>query len=77
MKAVELVKISSEAMKVMSDCGIKVSDWEFVEMYEEFVEMRRRQEKFRYVVAVLAERYKVSESTVRRVVGRMSREVKV
>lgn len=77
MKVVELVKISSEAMKVMSDSGIRTEDWRFVRMYEEYVEMRQRREKFRYIIACLSERYGISESTVKRVVGRMSREVKV
>lgn len=77
MKVVELVKISSEAMKVMSDSGIRTEDWRFVRMYEEYVEMRQRNEKFRYVVAVLAEKYKVSESTVKRMVCRLAKEVKV
>lgn len=77
MRAIELVKISSEAMKVMSEIGIRTDDWRYVRMYEDFVEMRRNREKFRYIIAVLAERYGVSESTVKRVVGRMSREVKV
>lgn len=77
MKAVELVKISTEAMKVMSEADIRVDDWRWVKMYEEYLEMRERREKFRYVVAHLAEVYGVSESSVKRVVKRLEREVKV
>ena len=77
MKAVELVKISTNAMKLMSLSGIKTSDWKYVTMYEEFLLMRERREKFRYVLAFLSEKYGLSESSVRRVVGRLSKEVKI
>jgi hypothetical protein len=75
MKVAELVKISMEALKMMSNSGIKIEDWQHIEMYEEYVDMRRNKEKFRYIIAYLAEKYKTSESTIKRVVKRLSREV--
>ena len=50
MKVVELVKISTETMKVMSNSGIKTDDWQYVKMYEEYLSMRQSREKFRYVL---------------------------
>ena len=64
-----------EALKMMSNSGIKIEDWQHIEMYEEYVDMRRNKEKFRYIIAYLAEKYKTSESTIKRVVKRLSREV--
>ena len=75
MKVAELVKISMEALKMMSNSGIKVEDWQHIEMYEEYMDMRKNCEKFRYIMAYLAEKYKTSESTIKRVVKRLSREV--
>ena len=75
MKVVELVKISMEALKMMSNSGIKTEDWRHIEMYEEYEDMRKNCEKFRYIIAYLAEKYKTSESTIKRVVKRLSREV--
>ena len=77
MTGVELVKISIEQLKMMSNSGIKMNDWKFVEMYEEYTEMRKRREKFRYIIAHLAEKYTTSESNIKRVVKRLSREVKM
>ena len=37
--------------------------------------MRKNSEKFRYIIAYLAEKYNTSESTIKRVVKRLSREV--
>lgn len=75
MKVVELVKISTEALKLMSDAGIRTEDYAHVSMYEEYLEMRARREKFRYIIAHLAERYHLSESTVKRIIRRLSGEV--
>ena len=75
MKVVDLVKISMEALKMMSNSGIKTEDWQYIEMYEEYVSMRKNREKFRYIIAYLAEKYNTSESTVKRVVKRLSLEI--
>lgn len=77
MKAVELVKINRIPMEMMSKYGIKQDDWRYLQMYEEYVIMRERREKFRYIMAHLAEVYEISESSVKRVVRRLSSEVKV
>lgn len=77
MKAVELVKISTESMKMMSKIDIKMHDWQYVTMYEEYLGMRANREKFRYIIAHLAEVYHISESSVKRVIRKMGCEVKV
>ena len=75
MTGVELVKISSEAMKMMSNSGIKADDWQYIPMFEEYQDMRRRREKFRYIIAHLSDVYHISESSVKRIIKRLEREV--
>ena len=75
MKIVELVKISKETLKMMSNSGIKTEDWKHVELFDEYQVMRTNKDKFRYILAYLAEKYKISESTVKRIVKRLSSEV--
>lgn len=77
MKACELVKMISKVLKAMSENGLKAEDYEYVEMYEEYVIMRSLGEKYEYVIKVLSERYRISESTVRRVVRRFEKEVRI
>ena len=75
MKVIELVKISIETLKMMSKHDIKLNDWKYIEMFEEYLDMRSNKDKFRYIMAYLAEKYKISESTVKRIVKRLSEEV--
>jgi len=46
-----------------------------VEMFEEYLHMRSKREKFRYIMAHLAEKYRMSESSIKRIVKRLSSEV--
>lgn len=60
---------------MMSKYGIKTEDWKHVEMFEEYLDMRRNCEKFRYIMAHLAEKYRMSESSIKRIIKRLSGEV--
>ena len=75
MKIVELVKISKETLKMMSNSGIRTEDWKHLEMFDEFQSMRLNKDKFRYILAFLSEKYNMSESSVKRIVKRLSGEV--
>ena len=59
----------------MSKHDIKPNDWKHIEMFEEYLDMRRNKDKFRYIMAYLSEKYKISESTVKRIIKRLSEEV--
>ena len=75
MKVVELLKINKSAMESLSKCDIKKGDFRFVPLYDEYVHLREKGEKYWYVITHLSERYKVSESSVKRLIKRLSREV--
>lgn len=77
MNAVELLKIARETLKVMSDSGLKLEDYAYVGMYEEYREMRRRNDKYRYAIAFLSEKYNVSESKAKRIIRRFESSLKL
>ena len=45
MKVYEVVKIGREMMKTLHDSCVKMSDYQFVELYEKYVEMLALGEK--------------------------------
>ena len=75
MKIADLMKFSKETLKMMSKCGIKTDDSQHLEMLDEYHSMRENCEKFRYIMAYLAEKYRLSESSVRRIIKRLSADV--
>lgn len=74
MKVIDLLRIERESLKVMSDCGLKVEDYEYIAMYEEYRHRRSNNEKYRYVIMCLSMKYHISESKVKRIIRRLEGE---
>jgi len=77
MTAAELVKINSLSMELMSRYDIRQDDYRFVGMYDEYRHLKGEGEKYWYIIARLAEKYGISESSVKRLIRRLSREVRM
>lgn len=74
MKVVELMKISTEMLKLMTENGIHRDDYMYVKAYEEFLCMRSNKVKYRAAIRILSEDYHVGERTLERVFKRLSSE---
>ena len=75
MKGVDLIKINRVGMELMSKIDLRTSDYKYLELYETYLTMRGQSEKVAYIIAHLASLYHISESSVKRIVRRLSREV--
>lgn len=75
MRIAKLLKISIGMLKLLSENGIKMDDWQYVGAYEEFLNMRDNRIKYRSAIKMLAEENHVSERTLERVFKRLSRVV--
>ena len=76
MKAVEVLKLSGDLLKVMSRNDIARDDWQYVGMYEEYMHRRAMRQGVKRIVRDLAEAYGVSIRTVERIRKRMEKDVK-
>ena len=77
VKAKDLVELNERLLKSLSEVGVKSGDYKHIGMFREYEKMVAGGAKKDYVKAVLAERYGMSESSVYRVVRRLSRQVKI
>ena len=77
MTCAELVKINSKSMELMSKYEIRQEDYQYVSMYDEYRLLRDSGEKYWYIIASLAEKYHISESSVKRLIKRLSKEVRM
>mgnify|MGYP007101825840 CR=1 FL=1 len=76
MKVVKVVEISIGILKLLSEFGIRIDDWQYVDAYKEFLNMRSNRIKYRSAIMMLAEEKHVSERTLERAFKRLSRIVK-
>lgn len=77
MKAGELVVLHKELLKVLSENDIKMSDWKYAGLWEEYCKALRKGAKVSALVAEYAIRFDVAETNVWRALKRMRREVDV
>ena len=74
MKVIESLKLGREMLKLLSKKGSKVTDWQYVELYEEFTSMREQGMKVRGIAMELSERYGIAVSTLFKIVNRLSKD---
>jgi hypothetical protein len=76
MKVVEILKLSRNFLEVLHKSCIKVEDCKFIELFEEYTRMMECGAKSSYVVAVLAEKYKICERKVYYIIKRLGKDCK-
>ena len=70
-----LLKLNLNQVKLMSKCGLSIDDVRYLEMFEEYLLLRREGTKKKQTMEYLAQKYIVGFSTVKRVVKRFSQMV--
>lgn len=74
MKVTELLKIGTSMLYIMSQNGIMRDDYQYLQAYEDFLQMRKNRVKYRVAIKLLAEDHNVSERTMERIIKRLSQE---
>lgn len=64
MKIIEVLKFNRELIKRLRMAGIRLEDEQFVDLYSDYTTLLAKGEKVSYIVAILSERYAVSERKV-------------
>lgn len=76
MKIIEILKFNRELIKRLKIAGIRLEDEEFVDLYTDYTNLLKRGEKVSYIVALLSERYAVSERKVYTLIKRFKSDCK-
>lgn len=76
MKVIEIITFNRELLKKLQEAGVRLEDVQYVELYSEYMYRTSQGEKVSYVVAVLSEKYSVSERTIYALVKRFRSDCK-
>ena len=76
MKIIEVLKFNRELIKKLKIAGIRLEDEEFVDLYTDYTNLLKRGAKVSYIVALLSERYAVSERKVYTLIKRFKSDCK-
>ena len=77
VSAYSLLKLNINQVELMSKCDLSMDDVRYVPMYEEYLQLLKDGAKKKQTIVYLAERYFLSESTVKRAIKRLSQRVTV
>lgn len=64
MKVIEILNFNRDLLKNMQKAGIRIEDIRYIDLYADYVRLREIGEKVLYIVALLSERYSISERKV-------------
>lgn len=63
--------------KHLNENGVKATDIRYLELYADWVRMRKEGQKYQYTVYYLSTQYDISESGIARIVKRFEKEAKM
>lgn len=76
MKVIEILNFNRELLKRLQAVGIRLEDARYIDLYEDYTRLLEYGEKVSYAVAVLSEKYSVSERKVYALVKRFQSDCK-
>ena len=71
MRVKELIKIGKDVMKMLHENGIKIEDYKYLPLIDEFEVMKDMGHKTTYIIAYLSEKYGICERKVYKIIGKM------
>lgn len=77
MQIIEVLKFNRELIKRLKIAGIRLEDEEFVDLYTDYTTLLNHGEKVSYIVAMLSDKYSVSERKVYMLIKRFKSDCKL
>lgn len=77
MKVIEILNFNRELLKRLQTAGIRLEDAYYIDLYTDYTRLLEQGEKVSYTVAVLSEKYSVSERKVYALVKRFQSDRKM
>jgi hypothetical protein len=74
MKNYEILKMNASLLQLLSKNGVSVNDVNYLDVFDEFMEMKKQGLKVRYIALTLADKYGMTDRSIFKIVKRMSQE---
>lgn len=76
MEIAKIIELGQGLLKLLSENDVRIGDWKYIKLYDEYKNMRANGIKYRYAVAQLAAMHNISRAKVERIIRRFSQNVK-
>lgn len=75
MNKYEYILMHRKMLEEMLEKKVTTCDMKHIQMYEEYIGMRKQGEKYAYVLCVLSQKYNLSERAIKKIVQRLTANV--
>lgn len=76
MTRIDIVRFNKELFQRLQSTGIKIEDWRYVELYDEYERLLQEDVKRTAVALILAAKYKLSERQVYNIIKHLKTPIK-
>lgn len=76
MTVFEILNFNKELLRRLMATGVKANDCVYVDLYNDYLQMRDTGNKMTYIVAMLSDKYNVSERQVYSIIDRLGKDCK-
>ena len=77
MKVIEILKLGQNIANALQEKCVKLSDFDYINLYDEYLGMMKEGLKKCYIVAFLADKYRISERKVYYIIKKFSEDCKI
>lgn len=71
MTIYKLLSLNKNVLICLSNSGVTLNDYQYIELFEEYTKMFNEGLKTTYIVTVLSDKYKVSERKIYSIIKRV------
>lgn len=76
MTIYEILSFNKELLQRLTESGIRTDDYQYVDLFHDYTKMIQEGNKTTYAVAILSEKYAISERKVYNVLRRLQTDCK-
>lgn len=77
MKVYEILSLNPQFLKMLHEFGIRIDDYQWIDLYREYRQMRDNGEKIVFIVAFLSDKYGICERKVYKLIKHMERDCQI
>lgn len=76
MRRIDLINFNKEFLQKLKEAGVRLDDYRYCELYQDYVEMTRTEQSRKAIILTLAERYNVTDRQVYNIIRHLERPVR-
>lgn len=77
MKVYEILSLNRDFLEKLHEFGINLSEVRWIDVYSEYISMKRCGEKKAYIVAFLSEKHNICERKVYKIIETMEKDCQI